>query len=77
MCITTKAIGKHIETWLLCVIAIIISLWVSGLDDSNVSAWLKVINNVCYGYIAGFAFYIPSVFFPELRKEGRMIKGIR
>lgn len=77
MRIATKAIYKQIETWLLCIIAIIISLCVSGLDDNCVSAWLKVVNNVCYGYIAGFAFYLPSVFFPELRKEGNTIKRIK
>lgn len=60
--------------WILFVLCLAVSFCTNAFvdDDSRASvvkALIVVCNNICYGYIAGFVFYVLSQFLPDTKKE--------
>lgn len=65
---------QHPCIWVVFAFCLIFSFLTNAtIDDiAKASCWKSIVvvcNNVCYGYIAGFAFYFLSQFLPETRKE--------
>lgn len=81
-----KVIPKHKtrKLWLLRWDKVKESPWVWGIMlvclVVPIFCHCEYINNICYGYIAGFIFYVLSQFLPETRKEleakMRILSGI-
>ncbi len=60
--------------WILFVACLACSFVLNALIDDNseasvLKALIVVCNNICYGYIAGFVFYVLSQFLPDTSKE--------
>lgn len=60
--------------WILFAVCLVVSFCTNAfLDDNSEASFGKaaivVCNNICYGYIAGFVFYVLSQFLPETKKE--------
>lgn len=60
--------------WILFLLCLVVSFCTNAFVDDNsrasfVKALIVVCNNICYGYIAGFVFYVLSQFLPETKKE--------
>jgi len=60
--------------WILFVLCLAVSFCTNAFVDDNsqaslLKALIVVCNNICYGYIAGFLFYVLSQFLPDTKKE--------
>lgn len=60
--------------WILFGLCLAVSFCTNAFVDDNskasfVKALIVVCNNICYGYIAGFVFYVLSQFLPDTNKE--------
>lgn len=60
--------------WILFILCLAVSFCTNAFVDDNsqaslLKALIVVCNNICYGYIAGFVFYVLSQFLPETKKE--------
>lgn len=60
--------------WILFALCLAVSFCTNAFVDDNskaslLKALIVVCNNICYGYIAGFVFYVLSQFLPDTKKE--------
>lgn len=67
-------IKQHPKMWVVFAACFCFALLTNAtIDDTSSASWWKavvvVLNNLCYGYVAGFIFYVLSQFMPETRKE--------
>lgn len=67
-------VKQNPSVWILLVLCLLFSFCTNAfIDDSSEASFGKalivVCNNICYGYIAGFVFYVLSQFLPETKKE--------
>lgn len=67
-------VKQNPSVWILFVLCLLFSFCTNAfIDDSSDASVIKALivvgNNICYGYIAGFVFYVLSQFLPETNKE--------